>query len=307
MLDITERFEAAITTFVEKIKNDSNILAVILYGSLSNDRVWKKSDMDTYVLVREMKLDTKSICVEEDGLLINVNLQTEFEFKRGLERSLGGGFHTAMFDKARVMFARDESLRTFIESNRNMGADDLALSFFQSATGLLYYMEKIEKWLTIKEDPLYTQFWTLKAVDQYANMHLILNGKPSSREAVLKVMEYAPQDISHLYERPMNGLMTHDELWDVLRYYRKFLEDNLPLLRQPVDQFMTDGDVYTVTALVKHYGMYSHDLCHVFDFLDEMRVVSKVTENIRLTPKSRSAVEEVAYMYIGGSCDEKHN
>jgi len=296
--DIKARFESALLSFTEKIKNDTNILSIILCGSLANDTVWEKSDMDIYVLVREMKLSTQSYCIEEDGLILNVSLQSEFDFKRSLERSLGGGWMFSMFSQARVIYSKDDSFRDFIGKFQQMGSDDRALSFFQNSTGLIYFMEKIEKWLTVKDDPLYAQLWVLKAAEHYANMRLILDKKPPSREAVLKVMDYAPECIKHLYERPMQGFMNREEVWDVLKFYRKFLEDNLDLLKKSVVEYMSDGNVRTVTTLVKHFGMWSHDIYHIFDFLEEMGIVARVTENARITPKSRKSVEEVAFIYI---------
>jgi len=160
-------------------------------------------------------------------------------------------------------------------------------------------MEKIEKWLTVKDDPLYAQLWILQSAYTYANMRLVLDGKPPSREAVLKVMAYAPQFIAPIYQRPMQGPMTRDEVLEVLNLYQKFLEDNLDLLKLPVESYMSDGEVRTVTTLVKHFGGDSHDIYHVFDFLEEMGIVARVTETVRITPKSRRAVEEVAFVFIG--------
>jgi len=296
--DIHVRFEAALSAFVDKIKSDPNILAVIIRGSLANDTVWEKSDMDTQVLVREMKLPINSYCIEEDGLIINVDLQSEFDFKRGLERTLGGGMLNSMFAKARIVYSKDDSLHGFLTDIQKLGKDDMALSFFQQAMYLIGEMEKIEKWLTVKDDPLYTQFWVLKAADMYANMCLTLKGDPPNREAVLKVMEYAPELIKPVYERPMQGPMTREELWNTLKFYRKFLEDNVDLLKLPVVNYMADGEVRTVTTLVKHFRGDSHSIYHIFDFLEEMGVVARVTETVRITPKSRKSVEEVAFMYV---------
>ena len=296
--EIQARFEAAITTFVNKIKSDPNILAIIVLGSLANDTVWEKSDIDTYVMVREMKLNAHSFCIEEDGIIINVVLQNEFDFKRRLERSLGGGFTVSFFAHSRVVYAKDAELAKFMEDIQKPGKDDTAMSFFQEAASLVYYMEKIEKWLTVKDDPLYAQKWILDASYTYANMLLILANKPPSREAVLKVTEFAPELMEPVYRRPLSGFMSRDDVADVLNMFKKFLVDNLEMLKKPVVDFMSDGQVRTITALVKHYGMDSHHIYHVFDILEEMGIVTRVTETVKITPKSRRAVEEVAFMYI---------
>ena len=295
---IHARFEAALNAFVDKIKSDPNVLAVSVVGSFANDTVWEKSDMDTCVLVRDAKLAAKSYCIEEDGLIINVSLETLFNFKRGLERSLGGGMENSMIMQAKIVYTKDESLHDFVKDVQKIGKDDAALSFFVDASSLIYYMEKIEKWLTVKNNPMYAQMWVVFSASCYANMRLILDGKPTSREAVLKVMEYAPEQIELVYNRPLEGQMTSDDVWDVLKMYRKFLEENIDLLKIPVENYMSDGEVRTVTNLSKHFRMESHHAYHVFDFLDEMGVVARVTETVRITPKSRRAAEEVAFMYI---------
>jgi len=296
-INIKTRFENALSSFVKKIQTDPNITAIILCGSLSNDTVWEKSDMDIKVLVREMKLSTTSFCIEEDGLILNVDIQKEFDFKRTLERGLGGGFLYSYYAKARVVYTNDETLRDFMDNVLKVGADDRVLSFFQSATGLIGSMEKIEKWLAVKNDPLYARLWVLKTADIYANMRLVLDHKPPSREAVLKVMEYAPELIEPVYIRPMQGSMTVDEIWDALAFFKNILEDNLDLLKQPVADYMSDGEVRTVTTLTKHFRMGSHDIYHIFDFLEEHGIVARTSETTRITPKSRDAVDEVAFVY----------
>ncbi|MCL2605158.1 MAG: nucleotidyltransferase domain-containing protein [Defluviitaleaceae bacterium] len=298
-MDIKTRFENALQAFTDKIKPDPNVRAVILYGSMANDTVWEKSDIDIIVLVREIKLPTHEFCIEEDGLILNVKLVVEFGFKRHIEGSLGGGWSHSFYHKARVVYAKDDSLRDFIaEFQGSMGADDQALSLFQYATWLVGDMEKIEKWLTVKDDPLYAQFWLLKTAEAYANMRLVLDGKPPSREALLKVMEYAPQAVEHIYLKPMQGEMACDEVWEALRFFKQFLTDNLEMLKQPVVSYMAGGEVRTVTSLVKHFRLTAHEIYHVFQFLEEAGVVARVTEYTRITPKSRDAVEEVAFMYI---------
>lgn len=298
--DINTRFEAALQSFADKVKNDPNIRAVIVYGSHANDTVWEKSDLDLWVLVKDMKIAIRDFCIEEDGLILNVKLNTEFEFKRHIEGSLGGGWSHSFYAQARVVYAKDGSLQDFLaDFQKKMGADDRALAFFQHACGLIGLMEKIEKWLTVKDDPLYAQLWVLKGTEQYANMRLVLDNKPPSREAVLKVMGYAPEAIRHLYEKPLQGFMTREEVGEALAFFRRFLEENFGLLRQPVEAYMNDNIPRTVTTLVRHFRMDSHGLYHIFDFLEEMGAVARVTEYTRITPKSRDNVEEVAFIYIG--------
>ena len=303
MTPIQARFEAALTAFVEKIKPDPNILAVIVIGSLTNDTVWEKSDLDVGVFVREMQIPRTSLCIEEDGLRFSVDVQTLFEFKRYLERSVGGGLSNSMFTNARVVYSQDDSIADLLKSVQKLGKDDIALNFFHLASGLLYYMEKIEKWLTVKNDPQYAALWVLQSAYYYANLRLVLDGKPLNREAVLKVIDYAPEFMAPVYVRPMQGPMTVEEVWDILKLFKNFLSQNVDMLRQPVINYMSDGNARTISTLEKHFRLDSHGIFFIFDFLEEMGVVARVTETVKITPKSRRAVEEVAYVYIWEDCE----
>jgi predicted nucleotidyltransferase len=296
-MDITTRFENALQSFVNKIKNDPNVRAVILCGSMANDTVWEKSDMDITVLVREMKLLQRNFTIDEDGLILNVNLQSEFDFKRSAGRSMGGGIIYSFYYHARIVHTKDESLREFLSDFKKMGADDRARTFFVSAAYLLGDLEKLEKWLTVKNDLMYTQLWVLKVAESYANMRLVLDDKPLSREAVLKVTAYDPEAMKPIYEKPMQSLMTRGVLNAALQFYKDFLKENVELLTQPVLSYMADNEPRTMSAINKHFNMQTDGLHSVFGFLEEMGVVARVTEYTRITPKSKDEVEEVAYVY----------
>jgi hypothetical protein len=65
------RFTAALDAFVERAKQEPYLLAIILGGSLSHDRVWEKSDIDLLVIGRDEKdertRECKSFSLVENG------------------------------------------------------------------------------------------------------------------------------------------------------------------------------------------------------------------------------------------------
>lgn len=295
---IAQRFQEALDSFIETIKTDPNIIAVILAGSLAYDKVWHKSDMDLTVLIREQRIETKSYCVSEDNLVLNVNLEVYSDFKRSLERGRAGEGMHSMYARAKVVYTADESLYAFLDGIREMGESDIAYTFFNYASWLIGSMEKVEKWLVVRKDVRYAQLYLTRCASTLADMYLIERGIPNNRESILRVMEMDPDFMYPFYVRPLEGAMTEQEVTDALRLMRTYLEQHLDLLSIPALSVLEDGELKTVTTLVRRLGMHSHGIYHIFDFLCEMGLVEKVSETIRLTPKSRKAVEEAAFILV---------
>jgi predicted nucleotidyltransferase len=51
--DVRKRYEEAVESFVARVREDTHILAAILFGSLSYDEVWEHSDIDMFLIARD--------------------------------------------------------------------------------------------------------------------------------------------------------------------------------------------------------------------------------------------------------------
>jgi len=297
---VAARYDEALSSFIGKLEDDPNIVAVLLQGSLAYDKVWQKSDMDVTVVVRDQAIATKTYCVYEDDIPINVWIATRTEFRRMLEKSRGGGITHSMFARGRLVYSTDDSLYALLEDAQRIGEGDVELMFFEYACWLIGDMEKIEKWLVVRDDVRYAQAYVLRAADVLADMYLILKGIAPNRESVLKVMDMDPDFIAPYYARPLSGAMSREDVISALHGMRAFLTEHSELLINCALRHMEDGEEKTVTMLTKFFEIDSHGIYHVFDFLCELGEMDKVSQTIRITPKGRKQVEEVAFVYTKG-------
>lgn len=295
---LKERYNSAVDSFINKVKGDPNIIAVIVCGSLAYDMVWEKSDIDMTVVVRDQPLKNENYCIIEDGITINVYLMLRSAFKRGLERNIGGSFSQSYFSKGRIVYTTDGSLYEYFEDIKKLGSDDIALSAFYMACTLVGIYDKCQKWIRVKKDPLYAQYYLLKAAEIIANMELCLNGEPSSRESIQKVLIINPEMIRTFYLDAMSHHFSEKEIMKAIDKIDKYLEQHLDILKKPVIEFMSDQEIKTSTLISRHFHMESHFIISIFDYLSEKGVIEKVSQTIRITPKSKLAVEELGYLYI---------
>lgn len=296
--ELKQRYNTAVESFVSKVKGDPNVIAVIVCGSVAYDLLWEKSDIDMTMVVRDQMLRNTCYCIIEDGITINVDLLVRSDFKRALERNIGGLFSQSYFSKGKIVYSTDDSLYEYFEELKRIGSDDIALSAFYIACNLIGIYDKCQKWLIARRDPLYAQYYLLKAAEVMANMELCLNGIPSSREAIQKALAINPEAINPFYKDAMSHLLTEEEILRGIESIDKYLEQHLDILKKPVIEFMADEQIKTSTLISKHFHMESHFIIGIFEYLAEKGVIEKVSQTIRITPKSKLAVEELGFLYI---------
>ena len=293
------RFQSAIDAFVEKVRPDPNVLAVIVAGSVAYDVIWEKSDVDMTIIVRDQNLKTTSYALVEDGITLNLWVCGRSEFRRELDRQVGGSWLHSYLAKGKVVYARDESLVEFFEAARDIGDEDRAMSAMTHATYLVHDMHKCQKWLGVGQDPLLAQFTLCMMAESLAHMYLCLQGEPATRQSIRKVVARAPELLKPLYQDPLSHRLTDAEIETGIRHVDAFLTAHQDFFCAPLLRFMADGEIKTVTLLARQFHMEAHVVTGLPDWLADKGVLERVSQTIRITPKGRQNIEELGYLYLG--------
>jgi hypothetical protein len=297
--ELTLRYRAAADSFIEKIKKDVNVVAVIIEGSLAYDQVWEKSDIDATIIVRDQVLKNDHFCIVEDDITINFYVATRSSFKRFLESISGGSFLHSLYAKGSMVYSSEESLYEYFEEFKKIGQDDLEESIFFLACELLHCYDKCLKWIHVKEDPLYAQYYLLKAAEHISKMEVCLAGEVPTREAIVNASFINPELMSVFYKEAMSHHYSVPEILAAIEKMEQYMEQHLDIIKKPILKYMSDGEMKTVTMITKYFKTDGHFIIGILDYLADKGVIAKVSQTIKITPKSKLAVEEIAYQYIG--------
>jgi predicted transcriptional regulator len=138
----------------------------------------------------------------------------------------------------------------------------------------------------------------LKAAEVIARIEVCLSGESPSREAIIKAYALNPDLIRPYYQEAMSRHYSTQEIMDAIDGISRYLEQHLTIIKKPVLEYMSDSEMKTVTMITKYFNTESHFIIGIFDYLAEMGIIYKVSQTIRITPKSKLAVEEIAYQYV---------
>lgn len=295
-MTVAQRYDEAIQSFVDKVKSDPNVIAVIVYGSVSHGDAWEKSDIDMNVVVRDQKLVHKTYGIYEDNILINVDLCQRSDLKRWMEKSFTGGIGHSFGATSKIVYTTDDSLYEYYEDYKRLGQADMEKTIFQDVNWLLGLMEKVEKWLVVKNDPLYSRYYLLKAADVVAQIEVCSNYTVPTREAILQASKINPELMDKFYRTPMSRDMSEKEIYELLDEMEKYIMKHIDAVVSVATEFFGDGEIKTGTQITSHFNMPLHYLHPILDFLCDKGYLEKISQTIKLTPKSKPSVEEMAFV-----------
>lgn len=301
---VQELYRQAVEDFLEKVRQDPYIVTVILVGSLSHDVVWKKSDIDLLLLTDEAaskgKAGETAFSLVERGINIHAYLKPRGEFRRLVEGSIQSSFFHSLVNHGRLVFTRDETVRELFEGLDHLGARDRQVQLLRSATFILPVLTKAEKWLRAKGDVEYSFFWLMKCLDGLASVEVLLRGEVTGREVVQQALRHNPEFFRPLYTDLIHAEKNYELMDGCLRRIETYLMDRLPELFGPILEYLAEAGVPRSATEINHHFKNQMNLegaDMACEWLADQEVIGKAALPVRLTPRSRVAVDEAAYFY----------
>ena len=295
------RFTAALDAFVERAKQEPYLLAIILGGSLSHDRVWEKSDIDLLVVGRDEKdnsKECKSFSLVENGVNIHASLQSRSQFKRMIEGSLQSTFMHSFFSQSRLLFTRDETIRELYENVERLGAKDREVQLLRAGTGVLPCLYKAQKWFHAKNDLDYSFLWIMYCVTELARIEVFLTHQVAGREVIQQALDLNPKLFKALYTDLINQKKTSKTIGTALELIDLYLKKKVRVLFQPILDYLTEqGAPRSATEIETHFKnqMNLEGVTTACEWLADEDVIMKVSSPKRLFKNGRVQFEEMAF------------
>ncbi len=298
-----QRFEAALHELIDEIREDKNILAAILCGSLSHDEVWDKSDIDlVLVCIDDRKIEPKGIALVKDDINIHTSIIPRLRFRADLESATRNTIDHSMYAKATLLFSNDPSINQLFADLSSAGARDRQIQQMLAGSRALYNLYKAQKWFEVKNDLNYTTVWLLNAAANLAQIELGAAGQIVAREVLPEALALNPQLFTPIYVDLVNKRKTRKAVGEAVALIHNYLRTRTESLFAPVLEYLANsGDPRSGTEIHAWFERNHnfHESLIVCEWLSDMGFVEKASTPVKLTVKSRVDVEEVAYYHVG--------
>ena len=297
-----QQFTEAIDALIEQVKEDRSILAAILCGSLSHDKVWAKSDVDlVLVTMDDRKIESGGVALYADGVNVHALLLSRTELRRAVEGSLGNSFFHSFLAKGRLLYTHDPTIAELCARLQQIGERDTEIQLLQAGCNALPPIYKAHKFFLTRGDLDYTTLWILAAATPLAQVEVIGARLLADREVILQAMKLNPAFFKIIYSDLLNSKKTKKNVQAALDAVDAYIAERAPKLFAPIfDHLREVGETRSCTEIEDHFKRNFGVECvtTACEYLADQGLIGKAAAPVKLTKKSNIEVQELAFFYL---------
>ena len=300
--EIQQQFTRALETLVERVKDDRSVLAAILCGSLSHDRVWARSDIDlVLVTIDDRKVEESDRALWADGINVHTFLMPRTAFRQIVEGSLDNSFMHSLLTKGRLLYTHDPSIAALCARLGEIGERDTRIQLVAAANRALGSVYKAHKFLITRGDLEYTALWILHAATALARVEVLEARQIADREVLPQALKLNPRFFGAVYVDLLNARKTRPAVEAALAAIDDYLAARAAALFAPLLEHLREvGEARSATDLEDHFKRTTgiEGVTTAFEWLADQGLVGKAAVSVQLTRRSNVDVQELAFFHL---------
>jgi len=232
---VTDMFEQALESLLSKLQGNKKCQAIILYGSMSHDRVTEHSDLSLLAIFSETYKGPRNQYLIEYDVRVNLMLWTVNEFRDFLKKADCQHYLFCALSKAKILYSTLEGLQDMLEESLYIGKKDSQLKMLLSFSSAVYNLEKAEK---------NTLYFCTHIPEEIALIVIARQQLIPEREIIKQAKLYEPDIFDAVYTPLFKNTVTYQLLDDILQQTVRFLEECTESIYRPVlDHLMKNGNL----------------------------------------------------------------
>ncbi|MHA1953087.1 MAG: nucleotidyltransferase domain-containing protein [Candidatus Heimdallarchaeaceae archaeon] len=307
---IRARYEQALEAYIEKIKQDPYVIAVILGGSLAYYDVGQDSNLDTMIIVKDTAESTHHRVhrvFTEDGITIDAFVMKRDRFRRHCEGIIQGGQYHSFLSKAKILYTTDESLREYIKDSNYFGSKDREIQLLNFYSGAFYNLYKARKFLYIIGDIYGSYSFYTQMIRYLAQIEVALEGIIPLREVIQQALKLNPPFFEKVFIEASEMKKTKETMTEMIKTCEEYLDERMDIAYKPVLDYLAEvGEFRTHQEILEYLESMSGQRVPFLNLRELVRRgwVLDTVEEKRITDRSQPLMNEPAYLYdpsaVGG-------
>ena len=150
--ELRQKYDKALDQFVERVKKDSNILAVYVFGSHSNGTIWDHSDIDVIIVTNDERTSASFLVLQENEVCIQATTYSRADFRRNQQRFVHGSPLHHMLATSKLVYSTDKAISEFNRDMLSTAERDKELQIMVNTERLIGCLFKAQKTFHVEKD-----------------------------------------------------------------------------------------------------------------------------------------------------------
>ncbi|EKQ51207.1 MULTISPECIES: nucleotidyltransferase domain-containing protein [unclassified Clostridium] len=284
---------------INKLKVNKKVLAIFAFGSIISGDLWEESDIDIFVVYKDVFDDVRDIYSEVLDIPVHMKVLSKDKFLELYESGGKKGFVRNLLIASKIIFSRDEE----IESAFNKAK--YSLDKYREIWNLVYLGNVIKDIGVIKKylqnNSIFTSYEVLiRALDSFAKLYLNLNGYTVSKDAV-RMVTNLNYKFNMVIENLFNSECINENIQNTVDYIEGFLDDNINEASKFLLNYLYEKNAFLSSFEIKNNELFKEFDIKIEEILKELykrKLINKDTRNLDL-PSNEKLLRENVYSYKG--------
>ena len=282
---------------INVLKVNKKVLAIFAFGSIVSGDLWEESDIDLFVVYKDVFDDVRDIYSEILDIPVHMKVLNKEKFLALYESDGRKGIIRNLLVSSKIIFSRDDEIESVFNKAK------YSLDKYRETWNLVYLGNLIKDSRVAKKYlqnySIFTSYEVLiRALDSFAKLYLNLNGYTVSKDAV-KMATNLNNKFNVVVENLFNNKCTKENVQNTVDYIEKFLDENINESSKLLLDYLYEKSIFLSSYEIKNSELFKEFNIKIEDILKELfkrNLIIKDTKNLEL-PFNEKLVSENVYSY----------
>lgn len=287
-------YQDACDIALNKFKNNEQVIAIVVYGSIISGDIWEKSDIDFLVITKESnKMDI--IHSKILNVPMHINYISKDIFVDSYNNMLkGGSFHKAFF-MGKLVYCVDEAIEEIQNATRFYSDRDKSIRNIEFLCSLLNSIHFAKKYMMTGKHETAFQ-WCVEVLKNYARILMNSNGHITDND----ILSYAVNmntNVENIFvvlndDKPLLGRLNY-----IIDATEKFVSQNVEAIAKPVIQFLNQkGKALSASEIQtsEEFKQIDGDINILLEALSSMGFIKEKSKKY-ITGENEYLIDEIVY------------
>ena len=290
-------YQKASEKLIKILKVNKKVLAIFAFGSIVSGDLWEESDIDLFVVYKNVFEDVRDIYSEILNIPVHMKVLNKEKFLALYESDGKKGVIRNLLISSKIIFSRDDEIESIFNKAK------YSLDKYRETWNLVYLGNIIKDIRVAKKYlqnySVFTSYEVLiRALDSFAKLYLNLNGYTVSKDAV-KMATNLNNKFSLVAENLFNNKCTKENVQNAVDYIENFLDENINDAAKLLLDYLYEKNNFLSSYEIKNSEPFKEFEIKIEDILKELykrKLIIKDTKCLEL-PISEKLVSENVYSY----------